>query len=230
MRKGVFIVLEGTDGSGKTEQFVRLLRRLRGEGFSVFAVDFPRYGNPAAFFAERYLRGEYGPWHTIDPRAASVFYALDRFDAAPRIRAALRAGKVVVANRYVASNMGHQGSKLRTPAERNAFLRWISDLEFGRFRIPKPDLNIILRVPPKIAFALIAEKARRAYLGGRKRDEHEADFLHLARAAAVYQAVVRLFSAEHAVIDCAPRGRLEGKEAIAERVWHAVRTALLKKR
>lgn len=226
---GTFIVLEGTDGSGKAEQFARLMRRLKEAHIPYFTVDFPRYGHAAAYFVERYLRGEYGAWDAIDPRAASLFYALDRFDAASGIRAALKRGMVVVANRYVASNMGHQGSKINSSKERKAFLRWIVELEFERLGIPRPDLNIILRVPPKIAFKLIMKKARRAYLRGKKRDAHEADFGHIARTAAVYREIVEANRREFTAIDCAPRMRLLTKEAIEERVWDIVRRLLAKK-
>lgn len=220
--KGKFVVIEGTDGSGKAEQFSRLVRRLRGMRIPVHAVDFPRYGHPAAFFAERYLRGEYGPGRTQDPRVASFFYALDRFDASFEIRAALEKGFIVVANRYVASNMGHQGSKIRSRSKQQAFFRWVHKLEFTFFGIPKPDLNIILRVPPAIAYALIAKKERRAYLKGKKRDEHEADMNHLKRAAEAYTTLVHLFPREFSLIDCAPRGTFLSRGEVEERLWQVV--------
>lgn len=238
--KGAFIVLEGTDGSGKTEQFSRLVRRLRDAHIPLFVVDFPRYGHPAAYFAERYLRGEYGSWNTVNPRAASLFYALDRFDAAEKIRAALRAGNVVVANRYVASNMGHQGAKIaKRPIRpnlravgkaRSAFIQWVHELEYGVLSIPKPDLNIFLQVPPAAAFRLIAKKGKREYLRGKRRDVHEADIRHIRAAAEAYGDVIRLYPREYVRVDCAPRGRLRSREAIAERVWAATQRVLEAKR
>ena len=104
---GTFIVIDGTDGSGKGTQTTRLADRLRAEGRDVVVVDFPRYGNPSAYFVERYLRGEYGELKSIDAYRASLFYALDRYDASFEIRAALDRGAIVVSNRYVLANKGH---------------------------------------------------------------------------------------------------------------------------
>src|SRR3989344_5714299 len=111
-KMGCFIALEGTDGSGKTVQLDLLLRACKSSGHTVFVADFPRYGNPSAYFVEQYLRGEYGGWQDVDPKLASVFYALDRLEAASDIRAHVAAGHVVLANRYVGSNAGHQGAKI----------------------------------------------------------------------------------------------------------------------
>ena len=210
MKQGKFIVIEGTDGSGKTEQFKRLIAWLRGREYRAEAVDFPQYRSPSAFFVEKYLRGEYGGWRAIGPRVTSLFYALDRFDTAPRIRAALRAGRIVVANRYVASNMGHQGAKITSPAARRAFMRWEHELEYDMLNIPKPDVNIFLSVPPETAFRLVAEKGKREYLRGKKRDVHEADIRHLRQAAASYRDAIRLFPRDFRVIECAPKGKLLG--------------------
>lgn len=229
MRRGRFIVIEGTDGSGKTVQFKKLVAWLRRTGYLVVTVDFPRYGMPSAFFAEKYLRGEYGNWRSCGPRAASLFYALDRFDATPEIRKALASGKTVVANRYVASNMGHQGAKIGSLADRRKFMRWLHEFEYGIFGIPKPDLNIVLRVPPEIAFRLVGRKGAREYLQGKKRDVHEADIGHLRDAAAAYATAIQLFQREFCVIQCAPKGILLTREAVHAKV-RAVVQGLLKRK
>ena len=201
-------MLEGTDGSGKKEQFVRLARALTARGFRVKTVDFPQYGKKSAYFAERYLNGDYGKWSGSHERLVSLFYALDRFDAGFAIRQWLREGYTVLGNRYVASNMGHQGSKIRNAKKRKAFIRWIHDFEYDLLGIPKPDLNIVLRVPPVVAYRLIAKKKKRKYLRGKRRDIHETDRAHLSRAASAYEEIARLYPREFRVIDCAPRGRL----------------------
>src|SRR3954463_14488919 len=108
--QGIFLVLEGSDGSGKTTQFELLKNRLIDEGHEVEVFDFPRYDKPSSYFVTRYLNGQYGPASKVNPYTASLFYALDRFEAAPEIRKALSAGKIVLSNRYVGSNMAHQGS------------------------------------------------------------------------------------------------------------------------
>lgn len=225
-RKGKFIVIEGTDGSGKAEQTKRLIARLAAAGFSVEELDFPQYGKPSAYFVERYLRGEYGPAAATGPKKASLFYALDRFDIGEKIVAALNRGAVVVSNRYVASNLGHQGAKISDDRERAEFFRWDYELEYGILGIPKPDLNVVLRVSAETAYELVAKKGERAHLFGEKRDIHEADIEHLRMAERVYLEIVAVFPGEFTLIECVARGVLLPREAIQEKVWRAVQPLL----
>lgn len=224
---GTFIVIDGTDGSGKGTQTTRLERRLVGAGHDVVVVDFPRYGHPSAWFVERYLRGEYGSLDAVDAYRASMFYALDRFDAAPEIRAALARGAVVVSNRYVSANKGHQMAKIADPGERSRFLGWLNELEYGTLGIPKPDLTILLHVPADVGFELVARKDERAYLHGKVRDIHEADRAHLRAAEAAYLSLLRLDTVERwHLLECMEDGRLLSIETVEERVWDVVRPLL----
>jgi dTMP kinase len=105
--------------------------------------------------------------------------------------------------------MGHQGAKVVGQKKRVKFIKWIHETEYVYFKVPKPDLNIFLSVPPQVAYRLIAGKKKRAYIkGGKKRDIHEGDIQHLTRAAESYRETTRLFPREFKVIDCAPRGAL----------------------
>lgn len=220
---GVFVVIDGTDGSGKGTQTTRLARRLRAEGRDVVLVDFPRYGTPSAHFVERYLRGEYGALADVDAYRASLFYALDRFDASFEIRAALARGAVVISNRYVSANKGHQMAKIADPAERERFLAWLNDLEYGLLGIPKPDLTILLHVPADVGFELVARKDERAYLSGKVRDIHEDDREHLRAAEAAYLSLLALDRSERwRRVDCLEDGRLLPIAEVEGRVWALV--------
>ena len=222
--RGAFVVIDGTDGSGKGTQTTRLRDRLVAAGRDVLLVDFPRYGHPAAHFVERYLRGEYGALDAVDAYRASTFYALDRFDASFEIRAALARGAVVVSNRYVSANKGHQMAKIADEAERRRFLAWVNHLEYEVFGIPKPDLTILLHVPADVGFELVARKDERAYLRGKVRDIHEDDRAHLRAAEAAYLALVQLDPVEHwRCLECVVDGRLLSIEEVEDRVWDAVR-------
>ena len=190
---GKFIVIEGTDGSGKGEQTIRLVKRIKDSGKEVSPFDFPRYHEPSSWFINEYLNGRLGTLKEIHPKTASLFYALDRYAAAPTIRAALDKNNIVISNRYVASNLGHQGSKYDDPNERKKYFEWNYDLEYTINGIPKPDLNIILHVPAEIAQALVDKKLERQYLGGKKRDLHEADISHLKRTEETYRQLAELF-------------------------------------
>ena len=108
MHRGVFIVIEVTDGSGKGTQFQKLAERLTREGYDVALFDFPQYEQPSSYFVQQYLNGKYGSAEEVGPYTSSLFYALDRFEAAPKIREALQQGKIILANRYARSTMAHQ--------------------------------------------------------------------------------------------------------------------------
>ncbi len=226
--RGKFIVIEGTDGSGKTEQFNRLLMRLP-EGFSVKTIDFPQYEEPSSYFVREYLNGNYGALEDeeIGPRRASLFYALDRFDASEKkIKKWLDDGVTVIANRYVGSNMGHQGGKIGDGKQRKDFFGWLDELEYGTFGVPRPDLNIILHVPAEIAQELVDRKAARGYIGGKKRDLHEGNIEHLRHAEKVYLEIAELFPENFTVIECAPEGKLLSIEEIHEKVWDVAKRTL----
>lgn len=189
MNKGTLIVIDGTDGSGKATHAGLLMDRLSHEGRDAVLADFPQYGKPSAYFVEKYLRGEYGAADEVGAYRASVMYALDRYDASFAIRRWLDEGKIVVSNRYVSSNMGHQAGKIADKGEREKFLLWLKEFEYGLFQIPKPDVNILLYMPPEVGQELVDRKSERAYTQGKKRDIHEADIEHLRHASAAYLEV-----------------------------------------
>lgn len=209
--KGKFIVLEGTDGSGKTMQFERLILALP-EGTRVGTLDFPQYAEPSSYFVQKYLSGKYGG--DLDPRAAAALFAVDRFDVKLKILQWLDEGRLVVANRYVASNMAHQGAKIANKNEREKFYKWVHELEYEILGIPKPDLNILLHVPADIAWRHLEKK---------KRNLHEADFDHQKRAEEVYLEIAALYPGDFTVIECALGGVLLPPEEIHKKVWAAAR-------
>jgi dTMP kinase len=221
--RGKFIVIEGTDGSGKTVQFERLVLALP-ENVKLGTLDFPRYSEPSSYFVQHYLTGKYGS--DVGPRAASIFFAVDRFDAKLKIAQWFDEERVIVANRYVGSNMAHQGAKMENKKDRAEFFKWLYDLEYGIFGIPKPDLNIILHVPAEISYELIAKKAGREYLAGKTRDIHEADFNYQKRSEQVYLEIAELFPESFTIVECAPDGKLLSIDAIHEMVWAAARKTL----
>ncbi|HDH07740.1 MAG TPA: thymidylate kinase, partial [Candidatus Moranbacteria bacterium] len=146
MKIGKFIVIDGTDGSGKATQTKLLVERLKNDGHDVEIADFPQYGKKSAGLIEKYLNGKYGSAEEVGPYRASIFYACDRYDASFKIRKAVEEGKIVISNRYVTANMGHQGGKIKDPEERKKYFNWLYNLEYETFSIPRPDLNIILHV------------------------------------------------------------------------------------
>ncbi len=183
---GKFIVIEGTDGTGKGTQFRKALETLRQQGNEILATDFPRYGKPGAYFVERYLNGAYGSSREVHPHVASLFYALDRYDEAETMRQWLAAGKTILSNRYTTSSLGHQAGKAATVEERESIVSYIETLEYRELGIPKPDLVILLWMHPFVAHQLISSKGERDYLRGKSHDIHESDVTHLEKAAESY--------------------------------------------
>ncbi|MFO0971702.1 MAG: FAD-dependent thymidylate synthase [Candidatus Saccharimonadales bacterium] len=224
-----FIAIEGSDGSGKGTQFKLLVERLKAEGYDVATYDFPQYENESSYFVREYLNGNYGTAEALGPYTPSLFYALDRFSAARSIAADLAAGKVVVSNRYMGSNMAHQGTKFNTLEERQAFWHWLDQLEFGMLGIPRPDLNLVLLVPAETAQRLVDQKEARSYTD-KKRDIHEADLNHLSRAVEVYQQLCGTFQESFSSLDCTKEGELLSIPTINNLIWERVQPMLGKLR
>ena len=225
-QRGRFIVIDGTDGSGKATQTNLLVEELKLSGYRVEMTDFPQYGTKSAGLIEEYLNGKYGQ---VGPEAASIFYAIDRFDASFKIRRWLEEGKVVISNRYVTANAGHQGGKIKDDLERLKFFKWLDNLEYRIFNIPKPDMNIILHVPAKVAQELVDKKTadQRVYANGKKRDLHEADLQHLLNAEKVYLQIARLFP-NTKLVECVEHGKLLPPSEVHNKVWELARRVALK--
>ena len=219
MTRGIFIVLEGADGSGKTTQFNLLAARLKAAGYDVEVFDFPRYDQPSSHFVRSYLNREYGPADKVGPYTASLFYALDRYEAAPAIREALAAGKIVLSDRYVGANMAHQGSKLSDPVQQRSFFVWEDSLEFQLLGIPRPDVNLFLRVPAEVSNRLIEDR-------GQRRHEHENDLNHMRRTVETYDMLCRLFPKDFKAIESTKDGKLLVITEISDRVWQAIKPLL----
>lgn len=225
MSQGKILVIDGGDGTGKTEQAKRLVERMRKEGLAVSTLSYPRYEMPSGKVVRAYLDGAYGPAMDVPARQASMLYAVDRwasfregdFDG-------LKRGEHVVCNRYVGSNMGHQGSKIDDPAERLAFFRWNDEIEHGLFGIPRPDLNIILHVPAETSISLIGGRGDSQDGRASALDGHE-NVEHLRRAEATYLELSRIFP-NFALIECVRDGRLLSIDEVHGLVWAEVSKAL----
>lgn len=220
-RRGRFIVVDGTDGSGKTTQIALLVRRLRREGRRVAVVDFPNYRRFFGRLVRRMLEGEFGRPHELNPYLASLLFAGDRWQAAPRIRRLLAEGFIVVANRYVSANMIHQAAKVPASPARQRLIAWLKDLEFVTYGFPQPHRVLLLDVPPSAAQGLVRARRRRTGKG----DRADRDRAH---QAAAYRAARWL--AEHERrwqrIACTERARMLPPQVIHERVWRAVQLML----
>ena len=223
---GSLIVIDGTDGTGKATQTQLLIETLKQKGFDVEMADFPQYGKKSAGLVEEYLNGKYGSPKEVGPYRASVFYAVDRYDASFQIKKWLEEGKIVVSNRYVSANMGHQTGKIKSEKERKKFLEWLDDFEFNLFGIPRPDINILLFSNPELNQELVDKKGKRDYVDNQKRDIHEDDIGHLTEAREAFLYVAKKY--DWIIVDCInhEKNEMRKKEDIHKEIWREIKNHL----
>ncbi len=179
MNKGKLIVLEGIDGSGKSAQFRRLCARLENDGIDYNHIVFPRYDQDSSALIRMYLAGEFGT-HPDDVNAytASTFFAVDRFASYKKDwGSTYESGGLFLSDRYTTSNAVHQGSKL-SDTELPDFFRWLSDLEYEKMGLPRPDLVLYLDVDIETS---LARMRRREAKNHTHADIHEQDIEYLRR-------------------------------------------------
>jgi dTMP kinase len=181
----VLIAIEGIDGSGKGTQAARLHARLLAAGRRSALLSFPRYQQ--TMFGRKigdFLNGQFGSLDAVHPLLASLLFAGDRFESRDLIQQAIATHDVVVCDRYVASNVAHQGAKL-AGAERRDLIDWIEHLEYAIYQLPRANLTLYLDIPVDRAQQLIAMKAQRSYTE-KAADLQEADANYLRRVRDVY--------------------------------------------
>ncbi|MBR5404518.1 MAG: thymidylate kinase [Bacteroidales bacterium] len=173
----MLIVLEGLDGAGKSTQVKMLKEYLLKRFPDLEYIHFPRYEAPVyGDLISRFLRGEFGSNAEVNPQLVALLFAEDRHGAAPSMKEALAAGKTVLLDRYVYSNIAYQCAKLKDPAEKARLRDWIFNTEYGDFELPVPDLNLFLDVPIGFVEKSLSKNrvgSDRSYLEG-SRDIHEA--------------------------------------------------------
>jgi len=221
---GLFLAFEGIDGSGKGTQAARLAETARGHGFSVESFSFPLYDdNPFSRAIGQYLNGELGSLDEVHPVLSALLYACDRYHARPELERAIAATDLVVCDRYVASNLAHQGSQLEG-GERRRLLYWLLEVEYGEFALPKPDLVVLLDAHPRLARTLVAKKGARPYT------TLEADILESDEAHGDASREIYLELAQRdgwCVVETAgDDGGMRDVDAIAAEIWTAVEPAL----
>lgn len=177
---GKLIIIEGGDGSGKATQTRKLWSRLSQEGFQTMKVEFPNYSSPSSALVKMYLGGEFGKDpNSVNPYAASTFYAVDRFASYKTLwEAFYRQGGIVLADRYVTSNMIHQAVKLKDNQEWESYIDWLKEFEYRQIGLPEPDMIIYLNMPPEYSIRFIAGRADKSSVSGQDIHEKDLEFLN----------------------------------------------------
>lgn len=225
MQKGMFIVFDGNDGSGKATQSRMLAEYFEQEGTKHLKLDFPAYDrNFFGALIGECLAGAHGDFVHMDPKIASSLYALDRLESTPLIRDAISEGKVVLADRFASSNQIHQGGKIADENERITFLAWLEKMEHEVLGIPRPDAIIYLDVPVEVSLKLLTEKrkAKNQTLGDGVKDTVEEDRQYLERSHETAQWLAARES-NWRIIQCMEVERLRTPEEIQQEVIAVVK-------
>lgn len=221
MKHGKLIVIEAGDGAGKATQTELLYKRLDAEKYDVRRVSFPDYESAASGPIKMYLGGEFGQEPgQVNPYAAATFYAVDRYASFQKHwREFYESGGIVLADRYVPSNMAHQAVKIDDPAAKKEFLAWLDDLEYNRLSLPRPDTVIFLDMEPAVA-----QKLRRNRADKVAGDIHEQNENYLSRCYEAYQKLTDEYK-WHRII-CSKNGEPLSTEQIHAAVYSAIKSTI----
>ena len=219
---GKLIVIEGTDGSGKSTQFRLLTERLEQEGHKFQKLVFPQYAEPSSALIRMYLGGEFGSSPSdVNAYAASPFYAVDRYASYKKVWGDwYENGGLIVSDRYTTSNAVHQASK--EPAEtQQAFLKWLYDFEYDKLGLPRPDLTLYLDVPTDFTEQMMR---RREQDTNTQADIHEQDMQYLATCRRTGKAAAEYYG--WTVIQCVREGKMRSIEDIHQEICRHVAACL----
>jgi dTMP kinase len=219
---GKLIVLEGTDGSGKSTQFRLLSEHLQQDGTAFKHIVFPRYDQESSALIRMYLGGQFGSKpNDVNAYAASAFYAVDRFASYKMDWGQwYEEGGLVLSDRYTTSNAVHQASK--EPADqRNAYLHWLYDFEYEKLGLPRPDLTIYLDVPTDFSEKLLRGREQAT---NTKADIHEKDTAYLATCRKSGKDAAAYYG--WTVIECVKDGAMRSMEDIHQEIYSHVRRCL----
>lgn len=223
MSKGLLIIIEAGDGSGKATQTRLLTERLQKMGHTVKKVTYPDYESDSSALVKMYLGGAFGDKaDSVNPYAASAFFAVDRY-ASYRLKwqEEYERGTIIMADRYTTSNMVHQAVKIEDKAERKKFLDWLWDFEFNKIGLPVPDRVIFLDMAPEVAEKLIAARSEAT---NRVKDIHEKDKEYLRKCHTAYGEIAEEY--DWRTVICSENGKPKPIEEIHEQVYKAIEDLL----
>lgn len=199
--KGKLIVIEGTDCSGKETQTKLLVEKLEKENIKCVRFSFPNYDSPTGkIVGGPYLGKEYicDGWFeegatNVDPKVSSLYYAADRKYNIGKINDLIDSGVNVILDRYLYSNLAHQGGKIKEKLERLEMYKWLEKLEFDLLELPRADIRIFLHMPYEVSLEL--KKNREEGM-----DQHEASKEHLLMAEESYKEIADIY--DFKTIEC----------------------------
>ena len=217
----MLIVIEGTDCSGKETQTKLLKEKLESMGRKVERFSFPMYNTPTGKIVGGPYLGKSSiskGWFlegatNVDYRVASLYYAADRLYNIDIINKKLEDGYDVILDRYVYSNMAHQGAKIDAFSDRIKLYKWIEELEFNFLKLPVPDTRIFLHMPTDCAVVLRKNRKEEA-------DQHEMDENHLLKAENAYLEIANYY--DFKTIECVNNDNVRTIDDISDELCNYV--------
>ena len=219
---GKLIVLEGTDGVGKSTQFSLLKDRMAASGRDFRTVVFPQYSEPSSALIRMYLGGEFGSSPAdVNPYAASIFYAADRYASYKKTWGEYyESGGLILCDRYTTSNAVHQASKVE-PGHRMKYYQWLYETEFDLMGLPRPDLVIYLDAPIELTERLMR---RRETDTNTRADIHEQDLDYLRTCRASGKQAAEFYGWR--IVRCDRGGAMRSIEDIHEEIFQLANNCL----
>ena len=223
MHTAKLIVIDGGANVGKATQADMLVNRLANEGFLVGKIDFPRYNqNTIGHFIRECQEGKEDKFAALDPKIVAMMYAADRFESKKQIEEWIAEGRIIVFDRYVSSNMLHQGAKMQDGDAREEFFQWVEHLEHDIFGLPRPDMTVYLDIPPEDSQKLLEYIED---IGVTIVNPEEKDRVHQAKVAKCASYLANTQN-QWMTVQCVIDGKLRPREDIHEEVYATVRTQL----
>ncbi len=225
--RGKIIVIEGTDCSGKETQSKKLIERLKSEGIKIEYLSFPRYDTPTG----KIIGGPYlGKPHicegwfdegaiNVEAKVASLYYAADRRYNVKEINDLIKEGVNIVLDRYVYSNMGHQGGKFKNKDERKDMYKWLETLEFDLLKLPVPDIKVFLYVPFDVSIELRKNREK-----NEQSDQHENSEEHLKNSEIAYLEISDIYNFKKII--CNSANNIRNIDDINEELYNYIKKQL----
>ena len=219
---GKLIVIEGTDGSGKSTQFKKLSEHLEKDGVAFKHLVFPRYSEESSALIRMYLGGAFGSNPgDVNAYAASAFFAVDRYASYKQDWGQwYEDGGLIFSDRYTTSNAVHQASK--EPKENQAaFLKWLYEFEYDKLGLPRPDLVIYLDVPTSFTEKMMRTREAATNTSA---DIHEQDLDYLATCRKIGRTAAEYYGWR--VINCVKDEQMRSIEDIHEEIYGLIAKCL----
>lgn len=188
---GVFLVLESADESYKDQVFEALKDKLTQEKYNVLALKFPCLNKSSGYFVAQYINGNYDQLRDVSPYAASLFFALDRYEMTSQIQKTIENGGVVLATGFSGSTISKLGRNFLKPEERRGYFIWNDSMEHEILGTPRPDKSFVLNTVQNEAES--SPSPQKTQL--------------TPSVSQVYQDVCSLFTKDFQLLDCIRDGR-----------------------